>query len=196
MSTITVVKKDGFVAIAADTLTKWGPGKESAEYVVNHDKILRLGESLLGVTGSASVDSALRHLFSDTKNEARLNNVMDIFGTWMMIHEKLKKNYFLRSDEDGSVESTRIDVLIANPYGIFGVAMGRYVQEFSRFGSYGAGSEYAMGAMFAIYNSQRSALEIARLGVEAAAEFDDATGLPITSHEIRLIEPQDEPPPA
>ena len=195
MSTITVVKKDGFVAIAADTLTKWGSGKDSAEYVVNHQKIFRLGDNFLGSTGSFSLKLALRHYFSDAEHEARLNSVMDIFATWVTLHEKLKDSYFLKpdEDEDDSVESTRIDVLIANPHGIFGVGSRRDVQEFSRFYSYGVGSDYAMGAMFAVYNSERSALEIARLGVEAAAEFDDATGLPILSHEIRLKDaPQDD----
>lgn len=198
MSTITVVKKDGFVAIAADTLTKFGSAKESATYIVNHEKIIRVGDSFLAVTGASSFKTALRHLFSDTSHEARLHSVMDIYGTWMMIHEKLKESYFLNANDDSSdsVETTRIDVLIANPYGIFGVSEYRHVQEFSRFYSYGVGDEYAMGAMYAVYDSERSALEIARLGVEAAAEFDDATGLPILSHEIRLKDaPQDDAPP-
>ncbi|HTE16485.1 MAG TPA: hypothetical protein VK642_15545 [Burkholderiales bacterium] len=38
MTTIAVVRKDGYVAIAADTMTKWGTGKETAEYVVNNHK--------------------------------------------------------------------------------------------------------------------------------------------------------------
>ena len=199
MSTITVVKKDGFVAIAADTLTKWGSTKESAEYIVNHEKIIRVGDSFLGVSGSASVALALQHLFANSKNKARLHSVMDIFGTWTILHEEMKDSYFLKPDEDeeDSVESTRMNVLIANPRGIFGVGAYRYVQEFSRFYSHGIGADYAMGAMYAVYNSKRSALEIARLGVEAAAEFDDATGLPILSHEIRLKDaPQDDAPPA
>lgn len=199
MSTITVVKKDGFAAIAADSLTTWSSSKESANHVVNHQKILRLGEDFLGFTGSSSVILALRYHFSDASNEAYLDSVLDIFRTWTVLHEKLKNTYFLRpvEDEDDSVESMRINVLIANPYGIFSVGGHRDVQEFSRFYSHGAGNEYATGAMFAAYDSQRSALEIARLGVEAAAEFDDATGLPVLSHEIRLIDtPQDALPPA
>jgi len=33
MTTIAVVRKNGYAAIAADTLTKWGSGKESAAYI-------------------------------------------------------------------------------------------------------------------------------------------------------------------
>ena len=32
MTTIAVVRKNGYVAIAADTMTKWGSGKETADY--------------------------------------------------------------------------------------------------------------------------------------------------------------------
>jgi hypothetical protein len=40
--------------------------------------------------------------------------------------------------------------------------------------------------MYAIYDAHESAEEIARLGVQAAAEFDEDTGLPITSYAIKL----------
>jgi len=46
MSTIVVVEKEGFATIAADSLTTWGSAKESAEYILNHQKILRIGEIL------------------------------------------------------------------------------------------------------------------------------------------------------
>jgi ATP-dependent protease HslVU (ClpYQ) peptidase subunit len=60
------------------------------------------------------------------------------------------------------------------------------VQEFSRFYAYGQGSDYAMGAMYALYDDPgRSAEDIVRLGLEAAAEFDHSTGLPITVIDIR-----------
>ena len=58
MTTIAVVRKNGHAAIAADTMTKWGTGKETAEYIINHSKILKVGGSYIGVTGSASASSA------------------------------------------------------------------------------------------------------------------------------------------
>ena len=45
MSTVTIVKKDGKIAIAADTLVKWSTEKNSAKYVVNHNKILKVGHN-------------------------------------------------------------------------------------------------------------------------------------------------------
>ena len=48
MTTIAVVRKNGCAAIAADTLTKWGAGKESAACVASNSKIVRVGDNWLG----------------------------------------------------------------------------------------------------------------------------------------------------
>jgi ATP-dependent protease HslVU (ClpYQ) peptidase subunit len=61
------------------------------------------------------------------------------------------------------------------------------VQEFSRFYAYGSGSDYALGALWALYERPNlSALQIARQAIEAAAEFDDGTALPLQSYTVRL----------
>ncbi len=189
MTTVTVVKKDGRVAIAADTLTKWGGGKESADYVANHEKIIRVGESYVAITGSATFKLILADYFANLENTPQLDSVLEIFRVWNQMHSVLKEQYYLQTGEDKEedLESSRMDVLIANPRGIFGVAAHRTVQEFSRFYAYGSGSSYALGAMYAAYRaSSLDAEAIARLGVAAAAEFHDETGLPIQSYTMNL----------
>ncbi|HEY9285044.1 MAG TPA: hypothetical protein VIP46_16450 [Pyrinomonadaceae bacterium] len=156
---------------------------------MNHEKIIKVGSSYIGVAGSMTTDLALRMYFSKSGTKAKLNTVADIFMAWNKLPRVLKEEYFLNTQEDGdkSYESSRMDVLIANPYGIFGVGTYRSVQEFTKFYSYGSGCDYAQGAMCSIYNdAERTAEEIARLGVQAAAEFDEDTGLPITSYAIKL----------
>ena len=58
MSTIVVVRKNGSAAIAADTLTTWEGSKDSAEYIVNHQKIFRSGDSYLAIAGPTSAKDA------------------------------------------------------------------------------------------------------------------------------------------
>lgn len=189
MTTVTVVRKNGIAAIAADTLTKWGSAKESAAYVANHDKILQLGNSYIAVTGTATFKTILRDYFEHTEEETRLDTPANIFRTWNRLHGTLKERYYLMPEEDkeDALESSRMDCLIANPHGIFGVAAHRTVQEFSSFYAYGSGSDYALGAMYSAYSDPSlGAEQIARQGVEAAAEFDDGTGLPITSFTVLL----------
>ncbi|EDY86665.1 20S proteasome, A/B subunit [gamma proteobacterium HTCC5015] len=57
----------------------------------------------------------------------------------------------------------------------------RDVTEFERFWAVGSGAEFALGAMHALYERLDDAEAIARAGVEAGAEFNTASGLPVTS---------------
>jgi len=189
MTTIAVVRKGGYAAIAADTLTKWGSGKESATYVANNDKIVRIGTTCLAASGSATFKTIMRDYFRRPRLGARFDDAMAIFRTWQKFHAALKDSYFLNpgTDKDDSLESTRFDVLIANPHGIFGVGAHRTVQEYVKFYAIGSGTDLALGALYAAYDDpKRDALTLARLAVTAAAEFDDATGLPVVAHEIKL----------
>ena len=189
MSTVTVVRKQGHAAIACDTLTKWGTGLEPASYVANHDKIIRVGDSLIAVTGAVTFRHALEDFFGASEAPTHLHSPLQIFRAWQQLHAALKEQYFLlpEEDKDEGLESSRIDVLIANPAGIFGVSAHRTVQEFSKFYAYGSGADYALGALYTTYDTpDRSAEELARLAVQAAAEFDDATGLPIISYTVPL----------
>jgi ATP-dependent protease HslVU (ClpYQ) peptidase subunit len=189
MTTVAVVRKSGYAAIAADTLTKWGSGKESAAYVANNVKIVRVGETYLAATGSATFKLILRDYFSQPGVPARFGSTLDIFKTWQAFHVALKERYFLATvtDKDDELESSKFDVLIASPHGIFGVGAHRTVQEYRKFYAIGSGTDLALGAMYACYADPRlSAVDVARLAIRAAAEFDDATGLPVISRAIKL----------
>jgi len=186
MSTIVVVKKNNETVIAADTLTTYGSTKETAAYVVNHEKIFAYHDNFLGVSGSASLGVAVQDFLSRAKKKILLETVAEIFRFGLLLHRELKENYFLRAEDDEEdFETFRGDILIANRRGIFGLSAYRYVQEYKKFYANGSGSPYALGAMFAIYDTEKTAEEIARLAVAAGAEFDDGSGLPITLYKIK-----------
>jgi ATP-dependent HslUV protease, peptidase subunit HslV len=189
MTTIAVVRKNGYAAVAADTLTKWGSGKESAAYVANNTKIVRVGDSYLGAAGTATFKLILRDYFSQSGVPARFDSTLNLFRTWQAFHAALKERYYLVAvnEKDDTLESSKFDVLVANPKGIFGVGAHRTVQEYRKFYAIGSGTDLALGAMYAVYDNPRfSAEQVARLAIEAAAEFDDATGLPVVSHAVKL----------
>ena len=54
MTTIVAVRKNGYTAVAADTLTTFGNTRLHASQEASHDKILRIGDSFVGVYGSAA----------------------------------------------------------------------------------------------------------------------------------------------
>jgi ATP-dependent HslUV protease, peptidase subunit HslV len=189
MSTVVVVKKNGFVSIAADTLTTNGSSKESAVYVVNHQKTIEYDSNYLGITGSASLGMAIGDFLSKQKKKVSLESVSDIFRFGLLLHKDLKENYFLRPDDEDDFETFRGDILIANKNGIFGLSSYRFVQEYAKFYANGSGAEYALGAMFAIYEDEnKTAEDIATIGVNAGIEFDDGSGSPITCYTLKLKE--------
>jgi len=85
-------------------------------------------------------------------------------------------------------QSSQIDALIANQYGIFGMFEFREVHEFERFWAIGSGKAYALGAMFAVYDSVSEPEEIAKTGILASCEFDNACDLPIAIYSLSLKE--------
>jgi len=185
MSTIVVVKKNNETVIAADTLTTYGNTKESAAYIVNHEKIYKYRDNFLGVSGSASLGIAVQDFLSRTKKKISFDTAAEVFRFGLLLHKELKENYFLRPDDEEDFETFRGDILIANKKGIFGLSSYRFVQEYTRFYANGSGSPYALGAIFAVYDAGKSAEDLAVLGVEAGIEFDDGSGLPVTVCKIK-----------
>jgi ATP-dependent protease HslVU (ClpYQ) peptidase subunit len=104
----------------------------------------------------------------------------EVFDTFSRAHQILKEKYFLniKEEEDDPYESSQITTLIANIHGIFGVYSYREVFNFDRFWAIGSGKTFALGAMYAAYDSLGSAHELAELGVNAGAEFDKSSALP------------------
>ena len=188
MSTIVVVKKNNQVCIAADSLTSFGDLRLGSEYDADHDKIIKNKNAHIGIVGSAAHQLVMESILADKKVKTDFSSKLAIFETFRSLHPILKDKYFLnaKDEDDDPYESTQIDALIASKHGIFGVHSLREVSEYTRFWSIGSGSEYALGAMFAVYNDYETAEEIAAAGVKAGAEFNTSSSMPMTSYVIKL----------
>lgn len=190
MSTLVVVKKNGVACIAADTLTCFGSKKQFAIYDAHPNKIQPVGDSYLGLVGSAAHDLVVKSIFSREKKIPSFQNRLEIFEFVRKLHPRLKEEYFLnpKEEDDDPYESSQMDMFIANRYGIFGIFSLREVFEYQKFWAIGSGNEYALGAMYATYEHLDSAEAIAKVGIEAGIEFDDGSASPITSYRIDLLE--------
>jgi ATP-dependent protease HslVU (ClpYQ) peptidase subunit len=188
MSTIVVVKKGNQVCIAADSLTSFGDLRLGSEYDADHDKIIQKKDAHIGIVGSAAHQLVMESVLADKKIKTDFSSKLAIFETFRSLHPILKEKYFLnaKDEDDDPYESTQIDALIASKHGIFGVHSLREVSEYTRFWSIGSGSEYALGAMFAVYDDYETAEEIAAVGVKAGAEFNTASAMPMSSYVINL----------
>lgn len=63
MTTIVAVRKNGIAAIAADTLTTFGNTRLPSHLDASRDKILHVGDSYVGVCGSAAQHLVLANLW-------------------------------------------------------------------------------------------------------------------------------------
>ena len=185
MSTVVVVKKNGRVCIAADTLVSWGSTKLSAEHLAAKSKIIQVGDSYIG---SSTHRHVMESYFSRSEHFS-LDCAHEIFETWREFHKALKTDYFLTpgDDKEAPYETSHMNVLIANPYGIFGVYGLRSVDEYNKYWAFGSGTDYALGALHCSYDRFDDVEKIAEAAVEAAAQFDNATGLPLTIYSVELI---------
>lgn len=191
MSTIVVVRKNGKACIAADSLTTFGDLRMGSEYDRAYDKVQAYPGGYFGIVGSAAHALVMESVLADDKVEIDFDSRLGIFETFRALHPVLKEHYFLnaKDEEDDPYEATHIDALICNKKGIFGVYSLREVSEYTKFWAIGSGSEFALGAMHALYDRLDSAEDIARAGVEAGAEFNNASALPMS---IQLIDLQDD----
>jgi ATP-dependent HslUV protease subunit HslV len=187
MTTIVVVRKGNQACIAADTLTSFGAKKYSATYKAEASKILRLGESWVGLIGAPAHRQVMESLVREHAGALRLDSRQAIFESFRALHPVLKEQYFLNPKEEKEpYETIQLDMLIANRHGTFYLSTLRDVYEFSRFWAIGSGCEFALGALYARYDQKLDARAIAEGAVRAACEFDNASALPLTSHVVAL----------
>jgi len=188
VSTIVAVKKNGLVVIGTDTQTIRGSMIVQAKYKKNFSKIHKFKDSYLGITGSTAHHNVIESVISKYSSDICFNSVKDIFETFLWLHPKLKDEYFVNTSEEErqEYESSQLHILIVNPYGLFEIQSYREVMEYSRFWSIGSGDEYALGAMYAIYDQLDDPRRIAKIALSAACEFDEGSGQPLQFHTVKL----------
>ena len=190
MSTIVVVRKGRQACIACDTLITFGSRKQRGDYVLAPDKVFQYKDTFIGTVGYAVHNAVLQSYFARYPQNVDLETPEAIFETWRRMHKVLEDEYHLnpRTETDDPYATTRMSALLASPRGIFSVTPSRDVEGFPRFWAIGSGTDYALAAMFTVYDRLDDVEEIARAGISAAAEFDDGTELPAIAHRIQLAE--------
>lgn len=188
MSTIVVVRKGNHACIACDTLATYGSRKQKAHYSEAPTKLFSFRDAWIGTVGYSVHNAVLKSYFARHADDVKLETPTEIFETWRKMHKVLEDEYHLnpRASTDDAYETTRISALIVNPKGIFGITPARDVEQFPRFWSIGSGTDFALGAMFATYDLMNDVEQIARAGVAAGAEFDDASDLPVIVQRVDL----------
>ena len=192
MTTVVVVKRNGQVAIAADTLVTFGDTRLSNRFEVN-SKLFKVdttaGPSYVGIAGTVAHFPVLRKaMLALPKKELLLGSKDEVFDTFTKLHPILKETFFLQTKEDDNdpYESSQFSVVVANATGIYGLYSYREVFEFNEFWGIGSGRSFALGAMYVAWDKAKTAREIASIGVQAGCEFDKSSGGPIEVFTLKL----------
>ena len=192
MTTVVVVKKAGYVTIAADTLVTFGDTRLSHRYEAN-SKIIKLdtavGPTYIGAAGTVAHFPVLRKVLSTLpKDQLLLGSKDEVFDTFSRLHPVLKGSFFLQTKEDDNdpYESSQYTVLVANATGIYGLYSYREVFEFKDFWGIGSGRGFALGAMHAVWDKAKTAKEVALAGITAGCEFDKNSSLPVDLFTVKL----------
>jgi len=153
----------------------------------SHEKILKQDDSYVGIVGSAAHQLVVSSAFASME-ALDLHGREAIFESFRKLHLVLKDSYYLNpKDEDGDAyESSHIDALVVNPTGIFGVYALREVFEYTRYWAVGSGAEYALGALHALYDRLDDPQAMARAAIEAGAEFDTSSAMPMTGYQLNI----------
>jgi ATP-dependent HslUV protease subunit HslV len=188
MSTLVMVKRGSEACMAADTMTSWGSMKQSAPYLSSPEKMFAVGDAYVGVVGWSVVQTVLQSAFASGCPLPEVRTELELFEYARTLHRKLKDEYFLNAsgDRDDPFESSQLTVFVLNRFGLFGLFSLRSVQGYERFAAVGSGSRFALGAMYAAYELDLPVEDVARIGVEAGIEFDDASFGPITIKKMKL----------
>ncbi|MDO4905893.1 MAG: MFS transporter [Lautropia sp.] len=186
MTTIVVARKGRSIAIAADSLISFGETRYSSDDDTQQ-KIIGIGDSLIGMSGSAAHFDVLKRVLSSMEKPC-FRSRDAIFDTFLHAHSVLKEKYFLntKEEDDDPYESSQITALIANTSGVYGVYSYREVFEFDRFWAIGSGRNYALGAMHAVWDSAKNATTVAEAGVRAGIEFDKSSGGSVRTHTLKI----------
>jgi len=175
MSIVVGVRKGPDTIIASDTQNNFGSQVMTPE---NHrtSKIHNLGSAYLGTTGWGLYDNILRDFLAHER-KVELTDQGSIFAFFLKFWKALHDHYtFVDDKRDSDDESPFADIdasfLVVNPGGIFYVASDLSVTAFKQYFAIGSGSNYSLGTLHGLYESQMGAEELAGAAVDSAIAFD------------------------
>jgi ATP-dependent protease HslVU (ClpYQ) peptidase subunit len=175
MSVAVAIHKHHQIVIASDTQDNFGSNKMPFDNYSSR-KITRIGNSYVATTGWGIYEDILEDYLT-AEPDISLNSKQEIFsffmGFWKDLHEKYS---FVKDqteeEEDSPFGGLDATFLIVNPYGVFYVSSNMSVTKFEKYFAIGSGADFSLGTIYALYDLEYTAAEIARKAIEAAMKFN------------------------
>jgi ATP-dependent protease HslVU (ClpYQ) peptidase subunit len=185
MTILVAVKKNDRVYMGADRITTFG--NEYFTDIVNGSKIIKLKHAYLATSGYTLMDNIIEHLHQ--LNHKMLDNPFQdraqTFSFFLELYGELKKSYTLVDTGKDTFAGIYNVFLIVTPSHIFGVSNNLSVHEYDRYAAQGAGSDYALGSLYATYDRIDDGMELTRSALEAACHFSIYCKEPLDIIEVK-----------
>ncbi|MEQ1860657.1 MAG: hypothetical protein ABMA13_12045 [Chthoniobacteraceae bacterium] len=188
MSVIVAVRKNSSITIAADSQDNFGDLRPPPE---NHDalKLRSVGDAVLGSSGWALYDDIFAHYLK--RRRVSLRDRHSVFDFFVKFWKALRREYPFVNDQPGKENETpfaNLDAsfLVASPGGIFLISSNMSVSEFRQYYAIGSGSDYAIGAVHALYDEVKDPAVIAERAVRAAIAYDNSCGGRVATRTVKL----------
>ncbi len=185
MTILVAVKKNGRVFVGADRITTFG--NEYFTDLVDGSKIMKLKHAYLATSGYTLLDNVIEHLHAT--NHKMMDNAFksraEVFSFFLELYSELKKSYTLVDTGKDTYAGIYNVFFIVTPENIFGISNNLSVHEYPQYAAKGAGSDYALGCLYGIYDTITDGLEAVRLSLEAACQFSVYCKEPLDIIEVK-----------
>ncbi len=171
MTILVAVKKNGRVFLGADRITTFG--QEYFTNLVNGGKIIKLKHAYLATSGYTLLDNVLEHMHANNHKvmDNKFASRSDVFQFFLELYTELKKQYTLTDTGKDTYAGIYNVFLVVTDKAIYGISNNMTVTEYPQYVAKGAGSDYSLGCLYALYDTVDDAGELVRLSLEAACHF-------------------------
>ena len=185
MTILVAVKKGGRVFLGADRMMT--SGSEYAVDVVNGSKIIKLKHAYIATSGYTLLDNCIEHLYRTrhAMMENKFSNRHEVFQFFLDLFGELKKNYTLVDTGKDTFAAIYNVFLVATPTSIYSISQNLSVTEYGNFAARGAGSDFAKGCLYGIYDLVDDGFTITRMALEASCHFSIYCKEPIDIIEVK-----------
>ncbi|MBK9142663.1 MAG: hypothetical protein IPM23_09225 [Candidatus Melainabacteria bacterium] len=185
MTILVAVKKNERIWIGADRITCFG--SEYATDLKDGSKIMKLKHAYLATSGYTLLDNIIEHLYENGSDllDSEFKTRAQVFEFFLKLYGEMKKTYTLVDTGKDTYAGIYNVFLLVTADRIYGIANNLSVNEFERYAAKGAGSDYAQGCLYGLYDLLDDGHELTRLALEAACHFSIYCKEPIDILEVK-----------
>ncbi|MCA9801033.1 MAG: hypothetical protein KC777_03555 [Cyanobacteria bacterium HKST-UBA02] len=185
MTILVAVKKNDRIWIGADRITCFG--SEYATDLKDGSKIMKLKHAYLATSGYTLLDNIIEHLYENGSDllDSEFKTRAQVFEFFLKLYGEMKKTYTLVDTGKDTYAGIYNVFLLVTADRIYGIANNLSVNEFERYAAKGAGSDYAQGCLYGLYDILDDGHELTRLALEAACHFSIYCKEPIDILEVK-----------